>query len=189
MFKEIQQHIEACAICSTHADYPPAEPQIIAPVPGTSWLQVVTDLLLVLYSRNTNISRNIIKHNVRTSMNQRTHFFSKYISHTLFSKGWCLLCVRDELETGIYCYIDSSSSREHSSTSSSSWLGLLDRWSLRAQSPVSAAGSHFDVWSPTDPNRLCTWLYYCLTPTYFRCSSTYLHRCISWLTAQSRVNI
>ena len=34
-----------------------------------------------------------------------------------------------------------------------------------------------------------TWLYNCLMPTYFCCSSAYLHRCISWLTAQSRVNI
>ena len=33
------------------------------------------------------------------------------------------------------------------------------------------------------------WLYYYLTPTFFRCSSAYLHRCISWLTARSRVNI
>ena len=37
------------------------------------------------------------KHNLRTSMNERTHFFIKiYISHTLFSKGLMfLLCVRD----------------------------------------------------------------------------------------------
>ena len=34
-----------------------------------------------------------------------------------------------------------------------------------------------------------TWLYNCLTTTCFRCSSAYLHRCISWLTARSRVNI
>ena len=35
------------------------------------------------YSRNTNISGNIIKHNLRTSMNERTHFFIK-IYLTLF---------------------------------------------------------------------------------------------------------
>ena len=28
----------------------------------------------LLYSRNTNISRNKIKHNIRTSMNERIHF-------------------------------------------------------------------------------------------------------------------
>ena len=33
------------------------------------------------------------------------------------------------------------------------------------------------------------WLYYCLTSTCFRCSSAYLHRCISLLTARSRVSM
>ena len=35
-----------------------------------------------------------------------TLLYKKYISHTLFSKGWCLLCVRDEFETETDCYID-----------------------------------------------------------------------------------
>ena len=59
---------------------------------------VTYELVPMLYSRNTNtnISGNIIKHNLRTSMNERTHFFIKYISHTLFSKGLMFLwCVRD----------------------------------------------------------------------------------------------
>ena len=47
----------------------------------------------------TNISGNIIKHNLRTSMNERIHFFIKiYISHTLFSMF--LWCVRDEWRQG-----------------------------------------------------------------------------------------
>ena len=34
-------------------------------------------------------------------MNERTRFFIKiYISHTLFSKGWCFLCVRGEWRQG-----------------------------------------------------------------------------------------
>ena len=49
--------------------------------------------------------------------------------------------------------IDPSSS-DHSSTSFSSWLGLLNRGSLRAQSPLSAAGSHLGILSPTDSNWL-----------------------------------
>ena len=122
--------------------------------------------------------------------NERIHFFIKiWISHTLFLIGWCLFCVRGELETGTDCYIDPSSSRDHSSSSSSSWLGLLNHGSLRAQSPLSAAGSHFGILSPTDSNCLGTLLYYCLTSTCFRCSFAYLHWCISWLTARSRVNI
>ena len=67
-------------------------------------------------------------------MNERnTLLYKNIISHTLLSKGWCLLCVRDELETGIDCYIDPKFFFDHSNTSSSSWLGLLNRGSLRAQ--------------------------------------------------------
>ena len=89
-------------------------------------------------------------------------------------------------------YIDPSS--DQSSTSSSSLLGLLNRGSLRAQSPQSAAGSHLGILSPTGSN--FNWfklsvscLYFCLTSTCFRFSSAYLHECISWLTAHSRVNM
>ena len=42
---------------------------------------------------------------------------------------------------------------DHSSTSFSSWLGLLNRGSLRAQSPLSAAGFHCGVLFPTNSNR------------------------------------
>ena len=43
----------------------------------------------LLHSGNTNTSGNIIKHNLRTSMNERTHFFIKiYLSQTS-RKGWC----------------------------------------------------------------------------------------------------
>ena len=44
------------------------------------------------------------------------------------------------METGKDCYIDPSSSLDISSTSSASWLGLLNHGSLRAQS--LQAGSH-----------------------------------------------
>ena len=83
-----------------------------------------------------------------------------------------LVCER-WVETRTDCYFDPSYS-DHSSTSFSSWLGLLNRGSLRAQSPLSAAGSHFGILSPTDLNRLRTWLYYCLMSTCFRCSSAIL---------------
>ena len=93
------------------------------------------------------------------------------------------------VETRTDCYIDPSSSLDHNCTSFASWLGLLNQESLRAQSPQSAAGSHFGILSPTDPNCQGTWLYYFQTSTGFRCSSVYLYRCISWLTARSRVSI
>ena len=90
-------------------------------------------------------------------------------------------------------HIDTSSS-DHSRTSFSSWLGLLNHGSLRAQSSLSAAGSQFGILSPNDTNcnwlkSSVSWLYFCLMPTCFRCSSAYLHRCISWLMARSRVNM
>ena len=143
----------------------------------------------------TNIYRNIIKHNIRTSMNERTHFFIKiYISHFILEKvdAGC------EWEGGVgdgdrLLHIDPSSS-DHSSTSFSSWLGLPNRASLGAQSPLSAAGSHFGIFSPTNSNcnwlkLSVSWLYFCLRPTCFRCSSAYLHGCIPWLTARSRVSM
>ena len=54
------------------------------------------------------------------------------------------------------------------------------------------ADSHAGILFPTDSNSLkpsVPWLYFRLTSTYFCCSSAYLHRCITWLTARSRVSI
>ena len=61
------------------------------------------------------------------------------------------------VETRTDCYIDPSSSLDHSSTFAS-WLGLLNRGSLRAQNPLSAAGSHSGILSPTDTNCPGIWL-------------------------------
>ena len=64
-------------------------------------------------------------------MNEWTHFFIKiYLSHFI-QKGWYWLCVRSELEMETDCYILTQSfSCDHSSTSSSSWLGCstVGRW-------------------------------------------------------------
>ena len=96
--------------------------------------------------------QNIIKHNIRTSMNERTHFFIKiYLSHFILERVMFLVCKRWE-ETRTDCYFDPSSS-DHSGTSSSSWLGLLNRGSLRPQSPLSATGSHCGILPPTNSNR------------------------------------
>ena len=125
-----------------------------------------------------------------TSMNERTHFFIKvYLSHFILERV-DVGCVW-EVSWRRLLHIDPISS-DHSSTSLSSWLWLLNRGSQRTQSPLSVASSHFGILSPTDsnwPKPSVPWLYYCLTSTCFRCSSAYLHRCISWLTARSRVNM
>ena len=57
-------------------------------------------------------------------MNVRTHFFTNiYLS--LFILDVSVLCER-WVETGIDYYIDPNSSLDHNSTSSASWLGLLN---------------------------------------------------------------
>ena len=83
---------------------------------------------------------NIIKHNIRTSMNERTHFFIKiYLSHFILDKVMFLLCVRDKLETGTDCYIDPKLFFDHSSTSFSSWMccSTVGHWG--PQGPQSAS--------------------------------------------------
>ena len=69
----------------------------------------------------------------------------KYISHTLFSKGFVfLLCVRDEWRQG-QTTVGLSSSLDHSSTSSASWLGLLNWGSLRAAALNLQTGPHSGI--------------------------------------------
>ena len=84
------------------------------------------------------------------------------------------MCVRNEWRQGRTAILTPNSSLDHSSTSLSSWLVLLNRGSLRAQSPLSGAGSHFGILSPTDSNHLNIWLYYCLTSNCF-CLFTQVH--------------
>ena len=77
----------------------------------------------MLYShRHRNISRKIIKDIMRTSMNERTHFFIKiYLSHFILERVMFVVCER-WVETRTDCYFELSSS-DHSSTSFSSWRG------------------------------------------------------------------
>ena len=72
----------------------------------------------------------------------------------------------------------------------------LNHGSLRAQNPVCRWLSFRHLvsnWLQLQlelTQAVCgTWLYNWQTSTCFRCSSAYLHRCISWLTARSWVNI
>ena len=74
------------------------------------------------------------------------------------------------VETRTDCYIDPSLAALLSHLG----FGCSTGGSLMAQSPLSGAGPHFGVLSPTYSNRLGTWLYYCLTSTFFRCSSAVL---------------
>ena len=54
-----------------------------------------TESKILPYSCNTNLSRNIIKHNIRTSMNERTHFSIKiYLSHFILERVMFAACER-----------------------------------------------------------------------------------------------
>ena len=64
-----------------------------------------------------------------------TVLYKNIISHTLFLKGWCWLCVRGELETGTDCYFDPKFFFNHSSTSFSSWLGVAQPWITEGHKP------------------------------------------------------
>ena len=148
------------------------------------------------HMHNTNISGNIVNNNIRTSMNEWTNtLLYKNIPLTLYSrKGWFWLCVRGKLETGTDCYILIQSSSDHSSTfPHSGWAAQL--WVTKGpKSSLCCWLSRCHLvpnWLQLELTQaICgTWLYNCLPSTCFRCSSAYLHRCISWLTARSRVNI
>ena len=102
----------------------------------------------LLYSRNTNISRNIIKHNVRTSINERIHFFIKiYLSHFIHERVMFVVCERS-VETGTDCYIDPNSSRDHSSTSSVGYWGPKALRLPLALNSTSCLQLTRTVWAP-----------------------------------------
>ena len=87
-------------------------------------------------------------------MNEQTHFFyKKYLSHFILERV-DVGCERWVGDGETLLHIDLSSS-DHSNISFSSWLGLLNRRLLRAQNPLSAAGSYSGILFPTDSSRLC----------------------------------
>ena len=108
-------------------------------------------------------------------MNERTHFFIKNISLTLYSrKGWYWLCVRGELETGTDCYILTQSSSDHSITSFSSWLDCstvghwgpkpsVDRWLSRWHLLPNWLQLQLQLELELTQAVCGTWLYNCLT--------------------------
>ena len=103
---------------------------------------------------NTNISGNIVNNNDDFSERTNTLLY-KNISHTLYSrKGWCWLCVRGELDSGTDCYILTQVLLIIEAFLSHFGWGCSTVGSLRAQSPLSVAGSHFGILSPTDSNWL-----------------------------------
>ena len=101
-----------------------------------------------------------------TSVTNEHTSLKKYKSLTLYSrKGDIYFVWEMSWRQGQTTILNQVLPLDHSSTSFSSCLGLLNRGSQRTQSTLSAAGSHFGILSPTDSNRLGTWLYYWLKHT------------------------
>ena len=132
-----------------------------------------------------NIFRNIIKHNIRTSKNERTHFFIKIYLSLFILERVDVGCVRDELEMGIDCYIDPAVLFSHLGWIAQPWVTEGPKPSVCRWLSLRYLVSNWPQQARTASG---TWLYKCLTSTCFCCSSAYLHRCISWLTARSRVS-
>ena len=136
--------------------------------------------------------RNIIKQWRLQWTNEHTSL-KKYIFHPLISKGWCFLCVRDELETGTDCYILTLSSSDHSSTSYAFWLGCSTVGHRRLKALRLSLALSLASCLATDSNSNWNWLKPFVAPGFIivirQPASAYLHRCISWLTARSRVNM
>ena len=99
--------------------------------------------------------RNIIKHNDK-NFNERmnTLLYKNIISLTLFLKGWCWLCVRDELETGTDLFWP-----KVLLTTIAALLphlaGVAQLWVTEGRKTLSLqADSRVGILSPTDSNRL-----------------------------------
>ena len=113
----------------------------------------------LLYSRIQLYYGNILKHNLRTSMNERTHFFIKiYLSRFILekvAKGLMLImCERWVGDGDRLLHIDPKVSLTIAALLSH--LGWAAQpWVTEGPSPLSAAGSQFDTLSPTDSN--CDW--------------------------------
>ena len=124
-----------------------------------------------------------------TSITNEYTSLHKYKSLTLdFRKGGVLLCVRDRWRLGPTVILTQVLLFTIAALLSHLGWGCstVGRWG--PQSPQSAGW--FSRWHSClnwRPRAPC--LYSFLTSTCFRSSSVYLHRCISWLTARSRVNI
>ena len=146
---------------------------------------------------HTYISGNRIKHNLRTSMNERTHFFIKiYLWHFILERVNVSVVCERWVETGTDFYIDPTSSPDHRTLlSSRTHLALLQHlgWSCSTGGHwglLPSAGVHtLGFLSPTNSTAAGICLYTFITPTCFRFFFRLFTQVHFWLTARSRVNI
>ena len=152
-------------------------------------------LAILLYSRYTSACIHIQiyaehNHTWYTNFNERTNtLLYKKISLTLyFRKGWCFCVWEMSWRRGQATILTPSSSSTIAAVLSHlDWLA--QPWVT--EGPKPSVCKLFSRWHPVsnwlEPPRAP--VYNSLTSTCFRCSSACLHRCISWLTTRSRVNI
>ena len=141
----------------------------------------MTDILL--YKRNTNISGNIFNHNLRTSMNEGLVFLWFVIDQW---RQWQTAILTQILLLMITRWVIF---KNLLSTSSASWLELLNRGSLRVTALSLQAGFHSAFLCPTNSTAAGTSLYPFITPACFRFFFRLFTQVNLWLIARSRVNI
>ena len=157
-----------------------------------------------MYSHNTNTSGNIIKHNLRTSMNELTHFFIKDISHTVFSrKVWCFCGVWDiggggdrllywpnfSLDHSTLCYLQEPTKHFFCILAEVAQPRVTEghdpQWGILSQQAALTQAFLFQ----TDSTATGICLYSFITPTFFRFFFRFFTQVHLWLMAQLRVNI
>ena len=126
----------------------------------------------VLHSRNTNISGNKIKHNSRTSMNERTHFFIKiYLSHFILER----------VDVSVVCerWVERHILRERTSSSH-----IFFREPVGVPTLVTSCKlARDDLWPATCPSLDCNSLH---SVQIWPCGSHHvisfrLHTCSTWV--------
>ena len=131
-----------------------------------------------------------------TNFNERTNTLYKNISLTLYSRKGDVSYVREVSwrrgQTATYwpkVILTIAALNSHLGWGCST----VGHWGPQAL--ILQADSHAGTLSPTDSNcnSNCNWPKPSVAPGYIivlsPSASAYLHRCISWLTARSRVNI
>ena len=138
-----------------------------------------------LHNTCTNICRNIVNNN--DNFNGRTNtLLYKNISLTLYSRKGDVSCVWEVSwrrgQTATYwpkVLLTITALLLNSGCAAQAWI-------TEGPSPLCGAGSHSaGILSPTNSSRLSPGYIFVWRPP----ASNYLHRCISWLAAQSRVNM
>ena len=130
-----------------------------------------------------------------TNCNERknTLLYKKYISHTLFSKGLMLVvCERWAGDGDRQLYwpqdlLNIAALLPHLGWVAHPWVTEGPKSSVCRWLSIRHLVSNWLQLNWLKPSVF--WLYFCLKSTCFRCSSAYLHRCISWMMTRSRVNM